>query len=74
LDATSKSKGYKGRMGVYEVLQNHRENRTLIQDRARPRVILDTAVGFGMRRLRHDSLEKSVLGRIDLMQARAADL
>ncbi|MDP2250005.1 MAG: type II/IV secretion system protein, partial [Hydrogenophaga sp.] len=69
-----KSKGYKGRMGVYEILQNHREIRSLIQDRARPNVIFDMAVSLGMRSLRHDALEKVVQGRIDLKQARTAYL
>ncbi len=69
-----KSKGYKGRTGVYEILQNHREIRSLIQDRARPNVIFDMAVSLGMRSLRHDALEKVVQGRIDLKQARTAYL
>ncbi len=69
-----KSKGYKGRTGVYEILQNHRAIRSLIQDRARPNVIFDAAVALGMRSLRHDALEKVAQGRIDLKQARSAYL
>ncbi|MBT9550449.1 MAG: Flp pilus assembly complex ATPase component TadA [Hydrogenophaga sp.] len=65
-------KGYKGRMGVYEILQNSREIKRLIQNRARPGEIFDTAVNEGMRSLRHDALEKVVQGRIDLKQARLA--
>ncbi|MBX3609944.1 MAG: type II/IV secretion system protein [Hydrogenophaga sp.] len=67
-----KDKGHRGRIGVYEILQNGREIRTLIQDRARPSVIFDTAVALGMRSLRHDALEKVVQGLIDLPQARTA--
>ena len=69
-----KGKGYRGRIGVYEILQNQREIRTLIQDRARPSAIFDTAVALGMRSLRHDALEKVVQGLIDLPQARTAYL
>ncbi|MFP8835569.1 GspE/PulE family protein [Hydrogenophaga sp. XSHU_21] len=69
-----KGKGYRGRIGVYEILQNHREIRSLVQDRARPSAIFDTAVALGMRSLRHDALEKVVQGLIDLPQARTAYL
>lgn len=65
-------KGYKGRLGVYEILQNSRVIRPLIQQQARPSDIFDAAVGEGMRSLRHDALEKVVQGLIDLKQARVA--
>jgi len=67
-----KGKGYKGRLGIYEILQNSRAIKQLIQDRARPSEIFSTAVGEGMRSLRHDALEKMVQGLIDLKQARTA--
>ena len=67
-----KGKGYKGRLGVYEILQNSRAIKRLIQDRARPAEIFDAAVSEGMRSLRHDALEKVVQGLIDLKQARSA--
>ncbi|MCB2017786.1 MAG: Flp pilus assembly complex ATPase component TadA [Hydrogenophaga sp.] len=65
-------KGYKGRLGIYEILQNSRAVKQLIQNRARPSEIFDLAVREGMRSLRHDALEKVVQGRIDLKQARTA--
>ena len=65
-------KGYKGRLGVYEILQNSRAIKLLIQNRARPSEIFDTAVSEGMRSLRHDAIEKVVQGLIDLKQARTA--
>ncbi len=65
-------KGYKGRLGIYEILQNSRVIRPLIQQQARPTDIFDAAVGEGMRSLRHDALEKVVQGLIDLKQARVA--
>jgi type II secretory ATPase GspE/PulE/Tfp pilus assembly ATPase PilB-like protein len=67
-------KGYKGRLGIYEILQNTRGIRQLIQNRARPSEIFDAAVLEGMRTLRHDALEKVVQGKIDVMQARSAYL
>jgi type II secretory ATPase GspE/PulE/Tfp pilus assembly ATPase PilB-like protein len=67
-------KGYKGRIGIYEILENSPALRLLIQQRARPDEVFDTAVAAGMRSLRHDALEKAVQGRIDLKQARAACL
>ena len=67
-------KGYKGRIGIYEILQNNPTLRTLIQQRARPAEVFDAAIASGMHSLRHDALEKVVQGRIDLRQARAAYL
>jgi len=65
-------KGYKGRQGVYELLQNSETIRQLIQERARPAGIFSAAVTEGMRSLRHDALEKVVQGHLDMAQARAA--
>lgn len=65
-------KGYKGRIGIYEMLQNSRVIRPLIQQKARPADIFESAVAEGMRSLRHDALEKVVQGRLDLKQARVA--
>jgi type II secretory ATPase GspE/PulE/Tfp pilus assembly ATPase PilB-like protein len=65
-------KGDKGRLGVYEILQNSRAIRLLIQNRARPSEIFDAALSEGMRSLRHDAIEKVVQGLIDLKQARTA--
>jgi type II secretory ATPase GspE/PulE/Tfp pilus assembly ATPase PilB-like protein len=67
-------KGYKGRMGIYEILENTPTLRLLIQRNARPSEIFDEAVKSGMRSLRHDALEKWLQGRIDLRQARVAYL
>ncbi|MBK9346675.1 MAG: type II/IV secretion system protein [Burkholderiales bacterium] len=67
-------KGYKGRMGIYEILENTPTLRLLIQRNARPTEIFDEAVRSGMRSLRHDALEKWVQGHIDLRQARSAFL
>ena len=66
------NKGYKGRLGIYEILQNSRGIKQLIQNKARPSEIFDAAVAEGMRSLRHDALEKVVQGLIDLKQARVA--
>lgn len=67
-------KGYKGRMGIYEILENTPTLRLLIQRNARPSEIFDEAVRAGMHSLRHDALEKWVQGHIDLRQARVAYL
>jgi type II secretory ATPase GspE/PulE/Tfp pilus assembly ATPase PilB-like protein len=67
-------KGYKGRMGIYEILQNSPEMRLLIQRSARPTEIYEEAIRAGMRSLRHDALEKYFQGLIDLRQARLAYL
>jgi type IV pilus assembly protein PilB len=50
--------GYKGRLGLYEVMQLTEEIRTLAIQRASADQIAEVAVAQGMRRLRDDGLEK----------------
>jgi type IV pilus assembly protein PilB len=54
--------GYKGRVGMYEVMKVSDEIRALTIDRASADVIRATAVQQGMRLLRDDGLEKVRLG------------
>jgi type IV pilus assembly protein PilB len=54
--------GYKGRVGMYEVMSLSEEIRALTIDRASADVIRATAVQQGMRLLRDDGLEKVRLG------------
>jgi type IV pilus assembly protein PilB len=54
--------GYKGRVGMYEVMTVSDEIRSLTIDRASADVIRATAVQQGMRLLRDDGLEKVRLG------------
>ena len=56
-------------MGIYEILQNSPQMRLLIQRNARPTEIYVEAIQSGIRRLRHDALEKCFQGMIDLRQA-----
>ena len=65
-------RGYKGRMGIYEILENVGEMRQKIQARAPTSAIFAEASRAGMRTLRQDALEKVVCGLIDLKQARTA--
>jgi type II secretory ATPase GspE/PulE/Tfp pilus assembly ATPase PilB-like protein len=63
-------RGYKGRMGIYEILENIGDMRLKIQSRAPTTEIFNEASRAGMRTLRQDALEKVVAGLIDLKQAR----
>jgi type II secretory ATPase GspE/PulE/Tfp pilus assembly ATPase PilB-like protein len=64
-------RGYKGRMGIYEVLENVGNMKQKIQTRAPTSEIFAEASRAGMRTLRQDALEKVVAGLIDLKQARS---
>lgn len=64
-------RGYKGRMGIYEVLENVGDMKHKIQTRAPTAEIFAEASRAGMRTLRQDALEKVVAGLIDLKQARS---
>jgi type IV pilus assembly protein PilB len=54
--------GYRGRLGIFEVLTMNEEIRALILRRASADEIAEVATRGGMRRLREDGLEKIKLG------------
>jgi general secretion pathway protein E/type IV pilus assembly protein PilB len=54
--------GYKGRMGIYELMVTTDEVRQLAHDRATSWVIKQAAVKAGMRTLRHDGWRKVLAG------------
>ena len=56
------SMGYRGRVGLYEVMVMSEEIRTLTLERASADQITAVAVREGMRRLRDDGLEKVKAG------------
>jgi type IV pilus assembly protein PilB len=60
--------GYKGRMGLYEVMMVNEEIRELAIARASADQIAEVAVRNGMRRLREDGLEKVKLGRTSIAE------
>jgi len=60
--------GYKGRMGLYEVMLVNEEIRDLAIARASADQIAEVAVRNGMRRLREDGLEKVKLGRTSIAE------
>ena len=63
--------GYKGRIGLHELLVIDDEVRRLIQERARVAQIFSAAVEAGMRTLKMDGMEKIMLGMTDLKQVRS---
>ncbi|MES2188120.1 MAG: GspE/PulE family protein [Pseudomonadota bacterium] len=66
-----KQTGYKGRLGVHELLISDEETRALIQGRARVAEVTAQAILGGMRTLKMDAMEKVLMGMTDLAQARA---
>jgi type IV pilus assembly protein PilB len=60
--------GYKGRMGLYEVMMVNDEVRELAIARASADQIAEVAVRNGMRRLREDGLEKVKQGRTSIAE------
>ena len=63
--------GYKGRLGLHELLVADDEMKRLIQERARVTELFAHAVETGMRTLKMDGMEKVMLGLTDLKQVRA---
>jgi type IV pilus assembly protein PilB len=60
--------GYRGRIGLYEVMTMTEELRRLTVSRAPADEIAEVAVRSGMRRLREDGLEKVRQGRTSLTE------
>jgi type IV pilus assembly protein PilB len=61
--------GYRGRVGVYEVMQITDEMRELIVEKRPADAIADVAVSQGMRRLRDDGLDKVRQGATSMAEA-----
>jgi len=63
--------GYKGRIGLHELLIADEDVKKLIQERARVAELFVCAVQSGMRTLKMDGMEKIMLGMTDLKQVRS---
>jgi type IV pilus assembly protein PilB len=60
--------GYRGRVGLYEVMTMTPEIQTLALERAPAEAVRDVAVSQGMSRLRDDGLEKVKQGRTSMAE------
>ncbi len=65
-------RGYKGRLGIYELMLNNDEIRRHIRHRASASEIRTSALQAGMKTLRQDGIEKVVAGLTDLQEVVAA--
>jgi type II secretory ATPase GspE/PulE/Tfp pilus assembly ATPase PilB-like protein len=63
--------GYKGRVGLHELLIADDIIKKLIQERARVADIFVAAVASGMRTLKMDGMEKIMMGLTDIKQVRS---
>jgi type II secretory ATPase GspE/PulE/Tfp pilus assembly ATPase PilB-like protein len=63
--------GYKGRIGLHELLIADDPVKKLIQERARVAEIFTSAVESGMRTLKMDGMEKVMMGMTDLKMVRS---
>ncbi len=63
--------GYKGRIGLHELLIADERIKQLVQERARVADIFAAAVESGMHTLKMDGLEKILMGQTDLKQVRS---
>jgi type II secretory ATPase GspE/PulE/Tfp pilus assembly ATPase PilB-like protein len=63
--------GYKGRLGLHELLMGTDRIKKDIQEHARVATMLATALEDGMRTLKQDGIEKVLQGITDMPQVRA---
>jgi len=63
--------GYKGRVGLHELLIANDDIKKLIQERARVAEVFAAAVEGGMRTLKMDGMEKVMMGLTDLKMVRS---
>ena len=64
------TQGYKGRVGLHELMLGSDALKRLIQERARVEQVLGQALAEGMRTLRQDGIEKVLSGITDMKQVR----
>ncbi len=62
--------GYRGRMGIHELLMGTDEMKKLIQNNARMEDLRNQALSDGMTTLKQDGVEKIFSGHTDLLQVR----
>ena len=67
---TCSDTGYKGRVGLHELLVGSEPVKKLVQEKARVADILACALNEGMRTLRMDGIEKVLQGVTDIHQVR----
>jgi type II secretory ATPase GspE/PulE/Tfp pilus assembly ATPase PilB-like protein len=63
--------GYKGRLGLHELLVGTDRIKKHIQEHSRVADLLVTALEDGMRTLKQDGIEKVLQGITDIQQVRA---
>ena len=63
--------GYKGRIGLHELMLADDAAKQLIQERARVAELFSSAVNSGMRTLKMDGMEKVLMGMTDLKMVRS---
>ena len=63
--------GYKGRVGLHELLVGTDALKKNIQEHARVAEMVATALEYGMRTLKQDGIEKVLMGITDMKQVRA---
>jgi type II secretory ATPase GspE/PulE/Tfp pilus assembly ATPase PilB-like protein len=61
-------RGYRGRLGIHELLVNTRAIKRLIQSRANLEALQQSAMSEGMLTLRQDGITKVLQGHTDLEQ------
>ncbi len=64
--------GYRGRFGIYEVMEVTPEIRRLIRNQADAAEFLRFALSSGMTNLKQDGVNKALRGMTDMMQVRSA--
>ncbi|HEY5762717.1 MAG TPA: GspE/PulE family protein, partial [Rhodocyclaceae bacterium] len=69
--STCGDSGYKGRVGLHELLVGTDPIKRLIQEKARVSEVLAEALNSGMRTLKMDGIEKVMQGITDIKQVRA---
>ena len=62
--------GYKGRMGIHELLINNDEIKTLIKKKAPTEEIRKAAILAGMTTLKQDGIQKVFKGYTDIREVR----
>ena len=66
--------GYRGRIGLYELLRGSPAMRPLVLQRRPPEALAAAAMREGMRTLKQDGMDKALAGHCDFREVRAASV
>jgi type II secretory ATPase GspE/PulE/Tfp pilus assembly ATPase PilB-like protein len=68
--ATCSGTGYKGRLGIHELMEGTEEIKSMIKKQSNSEMLFKQAIGEGMTTLKQDGIRKAFQGLTDIREVR----